>query len=181
MSNASSVTENQTAGLAFGGWVLLCGLVLVLWPSATIWVLVAFVGLGAVSYGVSELLRVFAGTGQNLELWAGLVGLVSIFGGVVIVITPFISTSAAQIVVGLYWLAGGIVEIVGALVRTDGRLVRLPIGVLSAALGGVVLAVPAMSILILVWLAGVWLLAMGLVLLLAGFIAGSNRTPAPTV
>ncbi|TVR35647.1 MAG: hypothetical protein EA388_06435 [Nitriliruptor sp.] len=178
MASVSSMPANRTTGVAFGVWVMLCGLVLVLWPAATTRVLVVFVGLGAVSYGVTELLRVYSGTGQNLELWAGLVGLVNIFGGVVIVITPFVSTSAAGVVVGLYWLAGGIVEIAGALLRPDGRLVRFPIGVLSAALGGVVLAVPTMSILILVWLAGAWLMAMGLVLLLAGFIAKSAGTSA---
>jgi uncharacterized membrane protein HdeD (DUF308 family) len=177
MSNVAPVTDDRRTGLAVGGWVILCGLALVLWPAATIRVLVAFLGLGAISYGVSELSRVFAGAGQDLELWAGLVGLVNIFGGVIIVITPFVSRSAAVVVVGLYWLLGGIVEILGALLRSEGRLVRLPIGVLSAAMGGVVLAVPAMSIAILVWLAGAWLLAVGVVLLLASFVATSDDTP----
>jgi uncharacterized membrane protein HdeD (DUF308 family) len=177
MSSVSSMPANRTTGVAFGAWVLLCGLVLVLWPAATIRVLIVFIGLGAVSFGVTELLRVCSGTGQNLELWAGLVGLVNTFGGLVIFITPFVSTSAAVIVVGLYWLVGGIVEIAGAVLRPDGQLVRLPIGVLSAALGAVVLAVPTMSILVLVWLAGAWLMAMGLVLLLASFMANSAGTP----
>lgn len=178
MSRVSSDPRRKLES-AVGAWMVLCGLMLTFWPAATIRVLVFLVGLGAVAFGINELSRVFASKGGSPELWAGLIGLVNVFGGVIIIITPFVSTDAARIVVSVFWLVGGIIEIVTALVQTEDRLVRSVIGVVTATLGAVVLAVPAMTVVVFSWLAGAWLIVVGAVLLFVGAIVSSGQAELP--
>lgn len=163
----SDTAEVPTAGVSrLAGLALVVGGILLLaWPQASALVLVTLFGLGAVVHGISELARVFAGEGEHLEVWAGLIGLVSIFGGVVVFLTPRVSAVAAGVVIGVYWLAAGVAEVIGGLVRPGGRLGRLIVGGLSIVAGVVVLAVPTLSLLVLVWLSGLWLVVVGLVIL----------------
>ena len=135
-------------------------------------------GLGAVAYGVSELNRIYGGHGDHMGFSAGMIGLVSVFGGGIIAITPFVNESATSTVIGAYLLVGGTVEVVGASLRPVARLERLLVGGISVAAGALVLALPTASIVVLVWFAGGWLLAAGAVVTLMRSIAHPRR-PSP--
>lgn len=174
-SGASAGVGPRRAGPGFGVLLLAIGIALVAWPAATSRVVTTLVGVGAVVYGVSELLRVFAG-GAHLDVWSGLVGLVSLFGGMVVIVTGSVSDLAAGVMVGLLWVVLGVMDLAGGLFRPQGREVRLPIGLASLLLGIIVLAAPSVALPILVWIAGVWLLGLGLIMVLAGIIAA--RAPA---
>lgn len=139
-------------------------------PAATTLVLVALLGLGAVIYGIAELGRVFAGEGERLELWAGLIGLVSIFGGVLIFLTPLVSSVAVGTIIGAYWLVGGASEVIGAVMRPGGRIVRFLVGALSIAAGLVVVATPTLSLVALVWFSGLWMVAAGVAVAIGGLL-----------
>jgi uncharacterized membrane protein HdeD (DUF308 family) len=158
--------------------LMVAGLVLLFWPVATTRVLASLVGLGAVAYGVTELTRLYSGAGDRIEFSAGMIGLVSVFGGVVIALTPFVSASATSTVIGLYWLVGGAVEVAGAFLRPTARLERLLVGGLSVAAGGLVSALSTASIVVLVWFAGGWMLATGAIVLLMRSVVRPRRAVA---
>jgi uncharacterized membrane protein HdeD (DUF308 family) len=172
MAEVASGSERRRLATAAGGWLVLCGLVLLLWPAATIRVVVVLVGLGALGFGVSELSRVFAG-GARPELWSGLIALANIIGGAVVLAAPLVSLDAARVVVGVYWLVAGLVEVVGALARHDGRIERFSVGVLSLAAGAIAF-VSAISGVVFVWLAGGWLVLVGLAVLALGRLASPS-------
>jgi uncharacterized membrane protein HdeD (DUF308 family) len=172
MSEVVSGSDRRRLATAAGGWLVLCGVVLLVWPAATIRVVVVLVGLGALGFGASELSRVFSG-GATPELWSGLIGLANLIGGVVVLIAPFVSLDAARVVVGIYWLVAGLVEVVGSLASHDGRIERFAIGVLSLAAGAIAL-VPAISGVVFVWLAGAWLVVVGLVVLALSRLASPS-------
>lgn len=173
MSVVPARSDRSRAASAAGGWLVVCGVVLLAWPAATIRVVVLFVGLGAIGVGVHELVRVFGGARSKLGLWSGLIGLANLLGGIVVMIAPFVSLDAARLVVGVYWLVAGLIETVGSLARPDGRLERFSVGVLSLAAAAAAL-VPAVPGTALVWLAGAWLVVVGLVVLALGRIAASS-------
>lgn len=174
-SNDATAPKARTLGIV----LVFAGLVLLVWPAATTRVLASWVGLGAVVYGVRELTRVFAGDGGRIEFSAGLLGLISVFGGVVIAVTPFVSETASSTLIGVYWLIAGLFEVAGAFLRPAARLERLLVGVISLAAGGLVLALPTASLLVVVWLSGGWLLSAGaIVLLIDSFTAGQPRAVA---
>jgi uncharacterized membrane protein HdeD (DUF308 family) len=175
MSLAGVPQRTRGAALGFGALLVVAGLVLLAWPAATTLVLVSLLGLGAAAYGVAELGRVFDGHSERLEIVTGLIGLVSIFGGVMIFLTPLVSSVAVGVVVGAYWLVGGAVEVVGAFLRPGGRLVRLLVGVISVIAGLVVLASPAISLVALVWFSGAWLVASGIAVALGALLGGRVR------
>ena len=179
MSGATSNDATPESARTLGILLLLAGLVLLVWPAATSRVLASGVGVGAVAYGVRELTRTFAGDGVRIEFSAGLLGLISVFGGVVIVVTPFVAETAVSTVIGSYWVIAGLFEVVGAFVRPVARLERLLIGVISLATGGLVLVLSGASLVVLVWLAGGWLLSAGaIVLLIDSMTAGKRRAVA---
>jgi uncharacterized membrane protein HdeD (DUF308 family) len=149
-----------------GPLLILAGLVLLIWPAATTRVLASLVGLGAVVYGMHELTRLYRGHGEHLEFSAGMIGLLSVFGGVVIVVTPFVSETATGTIIGAYWLIAGAVEVIGAFLRPVARLERLLVGGLSVGAGALVLVLPSTSIVVFVWFAGGWLLAAGAIVTL---------------
>lgn len=162
----------------FGILLMVAGLVLLFWPAATTRVLASLVGFGAIAYGVSELARIYRGHGDHMEFSAGMIGLVSVFGGVIIVLTSFVNASATSTVIGMYWLVGGAVEVVGAFLRVAARWERLLVGSLSAAAGVLVLTLPPVSIVVLVWLAGGWLVAAGAAVILLRWISQPRRSVA---
>ncbi len=176
MTSATSAgVDPRRAGPGFGVLLLAAGIVVVAWPAATSRVLVTLVGVGAVIHGASELLRLFAGA-DHLDLWSGLVGLVSLFGGMIVIVAGSVSCVAAGVMVGLLWVVLGVMDLASGLFRPQGREVRLPIGLASLLLGIIVLAAPSVALPVLVWVAGAWLRGVGLIMVLAGIIAA--RTPA---
>jgi uncharacterized membrane protein HdeD (DUF308 family) len=70
MSDSAATSRRRLVTSSAGGWLIVCGLVLLLWPGATIRVLVVLVALGALGFGISELSRVVAGGGRAPDLWA---------------------------------------------------------------------------------------------------------------
>lgn len=168
----------RSRGAAFGlaAVLLIVGIVLLAWPGTTTLVLVSLLGIGIVAHGIAELGRVFSGEGERLELWAGLIGLISIFGGIIIFLTPLVSSVAVGFIIGLYWLIGGLVEVVGAFVRSGGRLVRLLLGVISVVAGIIVLAQPALSLVALVWFTGLWLIAAAIIVAIGALFSTSSKT-----
>lgn len=177
MSAATSNDAAPASARTLGIVLLLAGLVLLVWPAATTRVLATLVGVGAVAYGIRELTRTFAGDGTRIEFAAGLLGLISVFGGVVILLTPFVSETAGSTVIGIYWLIAGLFEVGGAFLRPVARLERLLIGVISLAAGGLVLALSGASLVVIVWLAGGWLLFAGAIMLLMDVMTTGQRRP----
>lgn len=155
--------------------LVLAGLVLLVWPAATTRILASWIGLGAVAYGVRELTRTFAADGGRIDFSAGLLGLISIFGGVVIALTPFVSDTATSTVIGIYWLIAGTFEVAGSFLRPTARLERVLVGIISLIAGTLVLVLPTLSLVVLVWFAGGWLLTAGAIVLLTGSIAPGQR------
>lgn len=174
MSEATPSRSETTGPRALGTVLLIAGFVLLFWPAATTRVLASAVGVGALVFGLRELTRSRGGDGDRIDFPATLLGLVSVFGGVVIVLTPFVSDTASSTVIGVYWLIAGALEVGGASLRPSARLERLLVGVLSLAAGALVLVLPSLSIVVFVWFAGGWLLAAGAVVLVLGAMSSDQ-------
>ncbi|HEX6254330.1 MAG TPA: DUF308 domain-containing protein [Euzebyales bacterium] len=67
-------------------------------------------------------------------------------GGVVIFATPLLSTVTVGLVIGWYWVVGGVIGIVGATVERGDRFIRLLVAVLSPVAGVLVIAQPGLAL-----------------------------------
>jgi uncharacterized membrane protein HdeD (DUF308 family) len=173
VSGQAGVADQRPGRIGLGMVMVLVGVAIVAWPRATAIVVVTLFGLGVLLYGLLELSRVFSAGDEGFDLVAGLAALINIFGGIVIFVTRFVSVDALAVVLGVYWVVAGVVALVAASTREVGRVERFAVGVLSLTAGALALALPALSLVVLVWFAGAWLILVGV--LVAGLtLVGSS-------
>ena len=179
MTAITGTPRGRGAAVWLGVLIALAGVVLLAWPGPTTVVLVRWLGLAIVVYGVHELVNAFGGGGGS-RVWSGIIGVVAIIGGLSIFLTPIISAITVGLVIGWYWLIGGVIGIVGALIEPGNRLIRLLVAVVSLLAGVAVIAQPGLSLVTLVWFSGAWMVAAGLIMVASALFAGRGRTVAAT-
>lgn len=103
-------------------------------------------------------------------------GVIAIIAGLFLLYEPVITTILLIQILGIFWLAGGIVSVIGALIFPENRWWKLLSGILSIIAGIVILAYPVYSSLIVLTLfiifIGVWAVVTGAVKLVWGFKGG---------
>lgn len=179
MTAITQMPQSRGAAIGFGILMALAGLALMVWPGATTLVLVTWLGIAIVAYGIYELMSAFSGAGDRSRLWSGIIGAVAIIGGIAIFLTPIVGAVTVGLVIGWYWLIGGVVGIVGAFMVAGNRIIRLLVAVVSVLAGIVVIAQPGLSLVTLVWFSGIWMLVAGLIMVFSG-IFWRDRSLATT-
>lgn len=175
MALGMDMPRTRGAAVGLGVLIVLAGLVLLVWPGATTIVLVSWLGLAILVYGLHELIGAFSGDRGRSRLWSGIVGVVAIIGGLAIFFTPLVSTVTVGLVIGWYWLIGGVVGIVGAIVEPGNRFIRLLVAIVSLLAGLAVIAQPALSLVALVWFSGAWMVAAGVVMAASALLSGRRK------
>jgi len=107
-------------------------------------------------------------------------GVIAIIIGLFLLYRPAVTTIFLLQVLGIFWLAGGILSVLGALVFSGNRLWKLLSGILGIIAGIVILTYPIYSPLVvltfLVIFIGVWAIITGAVKLAWGLKGGGWGT-----
>lgn len=172
--------ENQTTPvrtwwmLAIAGVAsILFGLVAMIWPGITLFILVWLFGIYVLVYGFVELVGMFRAAGQGATWWTHLlIGLFSIGAGSYILINPFVSSVALLFTIAFWAIVVGLVEIIASL--TQAQFLYLVTGIISVLFGFVLLANPLAGALALIWVIGVFAIVRGILLLIGAFRAPSG-------
>ena len=156
-----------------GAAALVFGVLALAWPGITLLVLVALFAAYALISGVAAVAGAIRARATDQRWWQGLLlGLVSVAAGVLAVFMPAITALALVLLMGANALVTGVLEIVLA-VRLRRQLRREWLfalaGLLSVVFGALVLLFPGPGALALVWLIAVWAMAIGILLIAAGF------------
>lgn len=105
-----------------------------------------------------------------------LTGLVSIAAGIIVVAKPSNSLPTLAVIFGIFILADGIVELIGALsAYTQNRGLLAVLGVISVIAGVLLIRHPLGGVRAVALLIGIWLIAAGLVRFIAAFETPGNR------
>ncbi len=166
--------------LAAAGIVtLLFGMVTIVWPGITLFVLVSLWGAYALIYGVVSLFAMFRAMRAGTTWWTHLlVGVISLAAGIYVFANVFISSVALLYVIAIWALVVGTAEIVAGLAVVNfGTVV---VGVISVLFGLLLFANPGAGALGLVWAIGIFAIVRGIVLLVAAFRAPSVTGPTST-
>jgi uncharacterized membrane protein HdeD (DUF308 family) len=103
-------------------------------------------------------------------------GIFAIIVGLFLLYSPAATTIFLVQVLGIFWLAGGIISVLGAFVFSGNRLWKLISGILSIIAGIVILMYPLYSPLVVLTLfiifIGVWAIITGITHLVWGFKGG---------
>lgn len=105
-----------------------------------------------------------------------LVGVLSIAAGIIILLKPSDSLATLAVIAGIFLLADGIIELAASLMhgtRNRGTLALL--GVLTAIIGVLLIRHPIGGVAAVALLIGIWLIAIGVVRVIAAFEVDENR------
>jgi len=152
--------------MAFGIISLVAGVAVLAWPGRTLIVVAVLFGIQLVVTGIFRFVAAFASedlTGGTRVLLAVL-GVLSLIIGLYAVRHVLVTLLALALLLGIYWIVNGAVELFMALSApgVPGRGWTVVVGVLSVLAGLLVLVYPAISLLTLVVVLSVWLLVLGL-------------------
>jgi uncharacterized membrane protein HdeD (DUF308 family) len=158
------------------------GVMMIVWPTATLKVVAALFGIWLLAHGLVRIVQAISGKGRDGAERAllGVIGLFFVVAGVVALRNLLVSLTLIITVVGLMWLIGGIMELVLAFGAGTGgyRGWHVALGALSIIAGLVVLVWPELSLHTLVIITGVWLVVMGL--LQVGLVFWARRALSAT-
>jgi uncharacterized membrane protein HdeD (DUF308 family) len=151
--------------LAFGVVTLLIGVAALVWPGRTLIVVAVLFGIQLIVTGIFRFAAAFASddlTGGTRVLLAVL-GVFSLIIGLYAVRHILITLLALALLLGIFWIISGAVELFTALSHRgmQGRGWTATMGILSILAGIVVLVYPGITLLVLAVVLGVWLLVFG--------------------
>ena len=189
----AALASTIVAPLARHWWVFLIrgiaalafALVGFFYPEATLVTLVLFYGAYALVDGVFAAVSAIRGKeGMGPRWWLALVGVLGIVAGLVTFAWPGITTLALLMVIGVWALFYGVVEIVGAIRlrnELDNEWLLLMHGALAVLFGLIVLVRPGAGALALIWLIATFAFASGVLLIGLAFRLKRAAGPAETL
>ncbi|GAA4314980.1 HdeD family acid-resistance protein [Streptomyces venetus] len=143
---------------------LIPGILMLVWPDATLHVLAVLLGLYLLVTGGFRFVAVFGREEHGERLPELLLAVLCILAGVLCLRHPLQTIAALSLIVGVVWLVSGVLTLYTAVVARDlpHRGILLGVAVIGIVAGIVVLALPTESARVLTRLLGLWLVLLGL-------------------
>ncbi|MFI6498821.1 HdeD family acid-resistance protein [Nonomuraea typhae] len=150
---------------------IIFGILALVWPGITLYVLVIFFGAYAI---VSGLFSLFAAFGHNVQsrAWLIISGIIGILAGIVAFAWPGITALALLYVIAFWAIFTGVAEIVaGVALRKDidNEWMLILGGILSVIFGILLIIWPATGMLTLTWLLGIFAIIYGIAMVVLSF------------
>lgn len=145
------------------------GVLMLVWPDATLGVAAVLFGLWLLVHGVRRIAEAVMATWANpgARALASIIGVLFVVAGVLCLRDLLVSLAVVVTLIGVTWLVAGIFELAGAISGPGTAAERVMSAVLPGALsilGGIaVLVWPSISLITFVYVTGIWLIVMGLV------------------
>jgi uncharacterized membrane protein HdeD (DUF308 family) len=172
--------------LTYGLITVGLGVILAVWPDETLKVVAILIGIQLIITGVFRLVLAIASSSLDTSSRAlvGLFGALALVVGLLCLRSPMQTIMVIGIILGVWWLAAGLIDVVGA-IRDEGSTRRgwdLAMGAITAVLGLFLLINPEVSLGVLVVVICVWLFAYGFMAIVAAFVlrGAGRRTSATT-
>jgi uncharacterized membrane protein HdeD (DUF308 family) len=168
-----------------GAIAAVLGIIAVVWPGITIGVAVALFAIYCFSDAITRLTVTFGAdrdTGSRVA--AVLVAIVDVAAAVVAIAYPGITAAVLVVVIGLWALVYGVLELAGAWQLRDAHMGAgwLTLGgVLSIVVGVLLVAAPDIGALTISLVFGFYLLVYGVSLLVAAAVTPRNETVGDAV
>jgi uncharacterized membrane protein HdeD (DUF308 family) len=175
----TQVADSPALVLAAGALSVLIGLLVLTWPGATIRIIAWLFAIQLLVAGVLQLVSAFsAERGPGGRVLYALLGALSILVGLLCLREPLQTALVLGLLIGAMWVVQGVAGMVHAIANESGaaRGWAIASGVLSVLGGAVVLVYPGTSLVVLTWLFGIVLVALGVVLIAQGL--STRRSPA---
>jgi uncharacterized membrane protein HdeD (DUF308 family) len=151
--------------LVFSVLTLILGIMVMAWPSATVKLVALLFGLQLFVGGLFSLVRAFTRSGEGSRVLLAVLGVLGILVGIFVLRHLFQTVVILVVLLGVYWVLHGIIEFFVAVDQRGmpARGLNIAMGILSFIAGVIVLSWPSPTLLVLIWVLGLWLVVYGLV------------------
>lgn len=174
---AHSIGWPRWALIVFGLLSIIAGVLALIWPGVTILALIILLGIDILIWGILLIVNAFQ-TGQGRVL-AVVFGVLALIAGTALFLQPMRNVGAVVIVLSVFWVVGGLIESIESVVeRGRGWGWELVSGLLSIAAGIVAIVWPGITLFVIAVVAGVWMIMIGLMRLIAAFGRGGTTAPS---
>jgi uncharacterized membrane protein HdeD (DUF308 family) len=150
--------------LVFGIITVAAGVIALAWPGPTLLVIAILFGIELVVLGVFRFVSAFGHelTGGTRFLYA-LLGVLSLVIGLYALRHVLLTVVALGLLLGIFWVINGFIELFAALSHRElrHRAWTGVLGALSIVAGLILLAYPALSVVVLALIVAIWLLVFG--------------------
>lgn len=168
--------------LGYGLVTLGLGISMLVWPDETIAVFAVLIAIQLILGGVVRIVQALGMSRFDIGM-RGLVGLsggISLVVGLLVLREPLQSVLVLGMILGVWWLVSGLIDIIGAIVSpgTGGRGWEIAIGVVSMLAGGFLIVYTDLSLKVLIVFVAIWLILAGLMATVAAFRLRSERAPS---
>ena len=155
-----------------GVLAIIFGLVALFAPIATAIALAIVIGVFAIVTGVFDIIEAIRHRGSSSMVLRIVLGAVSILFGIVVLVWPGISLAILVIMVGVWALVTGILQIMSSVrhraVPDSGWVWGIIGGAVSILFGILVLIWPSTGLVTIIWIVGIWAVVWGIALIVLG-------------
>jgi uncharacterized membrane protein HdeD (DUF308 family) len=180
---ATAAKHSWPAVLIGGLGLMALGIMLLVWPRASLTVVAILIGAALVVSGLVRLWEGFTASQSSGGMRAAyvVIGLLAVLAGLYCLRHHALSLFLVAFVTGVYFIAHGIADLgVAASTQVPGRGLRAVLGVFSLGAGIIMVIWPAITLVLLLTIVAAWLLFYGLVLAgLAFSLFRLGRTAKP--
>lgn len=156
-----------------GAVTFVLGLIVLIWPSATLLVLALLFGCYLVLSGVMSLIEGLSDRHEDgaMRIAYGVLGVLGVVLGLFCLRRIDVTVVLLAFLLSAFWIMRGVLDLTAAASRREvpGRGLRVFTGVLSLIAGVLVLFWPGITLTVLLVFAGCWLLIYGIMLAALGF------------
>jgi uncharacterized membrane protein HdeD (DUF308 family) len=176
--DASTVTpQTEPLGaLRSAGWLLIAvgaisviaGILAIAYPDITLLALAIFAGVNLCVLSALSLVDAFSDAGGGSRALSAILGVLGLIAGLVILRRPGETLLVLVLVIGIWLVVSGVVHLIRGLGLPD-RAVHLVLAAAEIVLGGLILALPDLSLRTVAVLAGIGFVLRGAVAIYAGW------------
>lgn len=163
--------------LLIGGLIsLVMGVLAISWPSKTVVVVAVLFAIYLIVSGIFEIVRSFSsGLTGGTRVLLLITGVLSVILGVFAIRSATLNAvDLLGIFVGIAFIFRGFASLFMGFDSKEGRGWNIFFGLIMLVGGVVVLSQPALSLVTLAWVVGIWLMVIGIYEIIAAFIVRSN-------
>lgn len=167
--------------LAFGVLTAVLGILLVVWPHISLLFAATFFGIQLIISAIFRFIWAFTPpeTRGSARVLMVIVAILSLIAGLILLRDPVMAVILLGIVLGVYWITTGILDVFTAIGYRElpRRWLVALMGLLAIVAGIIVMASPVRSLLFLAWVLGIWLIVFGLMTIVRAFMlkAGTKQ------
>ncbi|GAB95021.1 uncharacterized membrane protein HdeD (DUF308 family) [Kineosphaera limosa] len=174
--------RSSTWLMIMGGVTIVFGIVAMVWPFATAFVLILMWGWYALIDGVLALVGAFRKEMAGSRAFLLITGVLGVIAGLLAIFQPVSSAVALTWVLGIWLIVRGVMELIAGFRTPGGAKWWLIIGgVLWLIAGGVLAANPGAGALTFALWLGFFAVAWGITLLISGFVLRRESNSAGQV